>query len=357
MAELGMQLSNVDRYFVGGNMFAIRGEIVMQYLTYDKIKSALKHLNYMSSFDSNWFGLMSRTYQRATAKRFEQIFSGAPGNSLAHHHGEGILRDAQIEHAWERVLSYFALHRKLNVTVFRQVSPFLPVQVMVLPTRMRARNRYFTALTCYSDSVRDFCLQQALAGECVMQPHEIGTECEIECDCVHNSRKPEHIRSQLAYLLNHLHIYRQNGFFTFVAATTQHYIDCIQSEHAARLFSFEREPVSVDAHWRLNACSRIVSVDGSQLFLTAGGNVIHIHDDFYHQTILFRASERVGSDAHIRLTSTETACKLVLSSYTYTWKLVNHHLVTVPCTDMSVHLSVSSNDVTLSTSIASQRWS
>lgn len=356
LRELDIDLGYIHRAFVGGNLFAIRGEAIIKILTLKKIQSLRKSLNLETTFDENWFGILSRSYELAEIQRYDPVFAHAPMNSLVAHHGKGMLRDSQIEHAWERVLSYIIIYSGLHISAFVHQWPFLPITTN-MGNQGPEQKRYselFNEVACRSPEVRGPCLTRALAGECVMQPHVVGVHCGLECLCVHKDGGAQKLRLQLRYLLNTLHNQRMDGAFTVIAQGSQHYIDCLHTQHARRLLGFETAPYIIKSSWRLPLCSRIVGANASELFLSSKGDVIHVRN--VHDIVFLSEADKVSPmDGYISLRRKGAMCKLELS-LKFTFSTIKQLLLTVPCTDHTVALIVDEKQVALQAGNASFIW-
>jgi len=348
--DLGISIDYNKRSFVGGNLYAIRGDVIMDRLPVDVIQKALQKLNDHDSFDENWFGIMSRSYENATEVRKKAPFSSAPGNSLMAHHDEGMLRDAQLEHAWERVFAYLPISAGLRIKVFQKVAfaPLIIHDVTAKSAKLKF-NRHYNEGACTSHSIRASCLTKSLAGECVMQPSTVGAQCALECACVHRSTRPRELRSQLSYLLNNLHAMRLAGPFYHVARNSQHYIDCLTTRHASQLLTYNEVPIVLSSTWRLPLCSRIVGSDGSEVFLSARGDVIYVRDTLHNVVFLHSAAiKRKPDSGYVGLTAERSRCKLVLS-LKFRFREVRRELFVVPCVDRRLTLTVNKKEVTLLT--------
>jgi len=330
LRSLRQYVSLAERFFVAGTMFAIKGDLVFQTFSIDIIKTAKVLMNDDKSLDANWFGLMTRTFEYAGRSRHDPIFAQLPGNSLVNHHHKGFLADAQYEHAWERVLSYIVISANLSSYVLYRsstVTGSLQTESIANVLRRAGYNELHDKSFCELDAVHPVCLQKALSGGCIILPQVIAAECHTECHCVHSRRALTEssdvgatLRAQLQYFLNILWPHQLSGPFAHVNQASKYFVECLHSNHAARLLSFQRGPVFLKSMWMLHSCSRVIGPDGTQLLISAQGEVIIIDDE--SQVHSLTNTHPVASDyveGAIQFRKSDQVCSLIHSTSYRSW--------------------------------------
>jgi len=280
---LGLNIRRSHRVFMAGTMFALRWSVITKALDPDSVAALLDALNSPVSYDANWFSVMSRDLLRS---QNSEVLFDLPGNSLSGHHQPGYLPDGQAEHAWERVLCYFApalgYKTKLQYNernAWMHIDLFEHIQAIVRSDKLRSsRNQY-------CDDVDDgYCLKEAVTGECLLTPTYTFHRCSNACKCVHGkSGYPSSTQMwhDLDYFLKIVHPHRKAGPFRFVAYSYESVIECV--EEGLEL-AVEISPVRIHPQWELSRCSRILSrTSGNQLFLGADA-VLRLNDRHYMQT-------------------------------------------------------------------------
>jgi hypothetical protein len=271
LRHLNLELPLSRRYFVGGSMFAVRGDILFDFFTENTVEQMKSYINDEESLDANWFGVMSRTYENSMRLRLHTTYMDLPGNSLYAHHQPGFLPDAQFEHALERVLTYLVIVSGLKSYVYQTKlgkTICTPFESSITPASYR-----FDMSSCLKQTLKPICLQKAFSGECLIQPASTRQACKLECKCLHSPTG--RLRDQLLYFRSALVPHQLAGPFEAVNQQAKHILACLESPHGSRLLHFFWAPVYINSTWTLNTCSRVVASDGSQLLLGTDGNLWH----------------------------------------------------------------------------------
>ena len=317
---LQKHVKTTRRYFAGGTIFAIRGDLVFKTFQLHTIESAKARMNDAESLDINWFGLMTRTYQDAARLRHTPSLVRLPGNSLFSHHHKGSLRDAQHEHAWERVLSYLSTDANLQSYVFYETAfgGVRNVEVEHIIDKYPYAEVHDRAF-CKSESLRPFCLQKAMSAECILSPDTVGAECYTECRCVHASsaltteeQTNANLRNQLQYFLKALLPAQLGGPFAQINKAPVYISECLYSAHAHRLLTHQYGPISIESTWKLAPCSRVIGLHGTQLFITIFGvALLFVENSRVHQldSLPYAASIR-QLEAGILFEKVDNRCSL-----------------------------------------------
>jgi len=336
LQTLHKNVKNMQRYFVGGTIFAIRGDLVFETFQLYTLERSKARMNDAASLDVNWFGLMTRTYQDAARLRHTPSLSHLPGNSLFNHHHKGSLRDAQHEHAWERVLSYLTTDANLQSYVlyenaFDGVQSVEVENIIDVYPYVEVHDRVF----CELESLRPMCLQKALSGECILSPNIVGTECHAECRCVHASsalttveQANANLRKQLRYFLKALLPAQLGGPFAQVNKVPVYISECLYSDHAHRLLKYQNDPIIIESTWKLEPCSRVIGLHGTQLFITIFGiAVLFVENSRVHQLdSLPHAASIPKLEAGISFKKVANRCSVFYVTTFDSWKCEGTHV-------------------------------
>jgi len=268
--SLGLSLKRSDRFFMAGTMLGLKWQVLQRALPSHTIQSVLQALNSPRTYDVNWFALMSRNSAH-------EPHLNLPGNSLLAHHSPGYMPDGQVEHGWERVLCYLA--------------PALGYETMLVGARYHEEqfmSEWLTVTTRRScmDEESGTCLRDAAAGECLLTPAYMLSNCKFACICLHGEHgyaDVQALSTDLFYFYNVLQRSRLKGPFKFVADAYQNIIECVEGGFHAEFAkdTLLHSPVTISKDTRISSCSRVLSLhSGNQLHLGRDG-ILRLQDRSY----------------------------------------------------------------------------
>ena len=333
-------------------MFAIRGEIIFRYIQSDLLTRIHDRFNDEKSFDANWFGIMSRTYEDAERVRWQTAFKTLPGSSLSRHHELGFLADAQYEHAWERILTYLVILSGLESHAFSTrtfTSRVIKRDVSSLLYKQRnipvVYNGLHNESLCNGSRLMPNCLQKAVSGECLLRPHSMDVNCRVECGCMHSTIKlASQLRKQMGYFSRTLVRHQSNGPFSSFNQFAVLVDACLHSAEAINLLSYSKSPVVIKSVWQLQPCSRILGYNGSQLFLAADGSLVHTYGT-HIQTLSSLSNKPMTSHRfrYIQVTKNQNSCEISRTDGHHT--LNKQILLVWMCPGENVRLDITSKGI------------
>ena len=272
--SLGLSVKRSDRFFIAGTMLAFKWQLLKQALPSSKLRAELLIMNSPSTFDANWFSLMSRNIAHEDSRLT------LPGNSLLNHHTPGYMPDGQLEHGWERVICYLSSALGYESKLIGSSNGEEQSVGVGEWLTVSARKHCF-------DVDSGECLRDAGAGECFLTPAYMLSRCKLACKCIHGgSGYPDHarLRGDLRYFIDVLHKSRSSGPFSFVASSYQNILDCTpdllasSSSPSWNKDTLLQSPFTFSKGKVFSSCSRVLSLhSGNQLHFGRDG-ILRLQD-------------------------------------------------------------------------------
>ena len=276
LAELEITLPRAKRVFHAGGIIALNGPACVDALR-EKLASFYYDLNTPRSFDWNWYRLMKRliSESKEEVEAHFKAHGNNIGNSYVRHHSPGYYPDAQVEHAWERVLTYLIVHRDMDI-VFQKsrVGGFFCKGPSLGEIPVPKSSEW-----CMRNNESASCLLWAVTGECEVLP-SLRVVCPTSCGCIKSYR-------------SHFHSARALGPFNATSARVER---ALQSCPLGEEVNFGHLLLLNDLT-RLWACTRYQNVEQKvQLIFDKSGTVSTYDLEF---NLLWR-SRSIRTHKHLR---------------------------------------------------------
>jgi len=293
MSEMGVWLPRRSRMFNAGTIFAMHGEVIFRYFKPLQVKLYLADMNVPTSVDLNWFTVMSRLNQTKNLTLESLMLSESwPGNSLFAHHMPGILPDAQVEHAWERIFFYLSHIFGMSISLQIKEGKSDYLKEIIIPPQAQISEVLNSSSNCWDEynlnrnvcmlatNESATCFMLVNNGECLLKPALMSKMCGKLCDCLRMTGKRgwnTHL-SRLKFITS----LRREGPFHKVSKKYMKIYECLNSR-VKHEFSFPPLPeqIQLDSNYRVGICTRLNSNSSEyQALIDKSGGMSIYNDEF-----------------------------------------------------------------------------